>query len=329
MKDGLSIIVPCYNEEKRIPPLLKSIEAQTVKPEAIFIDGGSTDKTAELVSAFAKRNKNIRLLRETGHKADLRSAFAGEARDFALQRSPANARNIGIKAATRNALVILNADAVLEKDYTKKIVNAFKEHPEADHVCFKHKPIVPKLGFFRKAVFLRDEAVNYSGGHGAMKTELQRKAGYYDPTLGFGEDRLIRRNFAKLGFKSVNVDETIGMSQTSYVDFRGFFSRCIWYGRTIPRYIRKERVWTLIAYYVLTIITIPLFFVAWLFPLNAALSVLLAVPFFQGILRAVRIARLGFVSKSLILIPFLEVVSFLGIGLGFYQYLSGNRTIGR
>ena len=311
MKYKLSIVSPCYNEEKRISPFLKSLEAQTVKPEIIFVDGGSSDRTVEIIESFMRRNINMRLLKEAG------------------SRSPANARNIGIKAATGNLLVVLNADSILEKDYTKKIVEGFTEHPDADAVTFNHKPILPKMNVFERALFLRDEIYGYAGKHGAMKTAVQRKAGFYDPKLGFGEDRLIRRAFAKMKIKTVHVDNEISMSQTSYPDIGGFFSRCLWYGRTLPMYLKKEMNTSLAAFYALSIIFMPLLFLSWINPLHIALLAVIAVPFLYGIFRSAVIIKKGYPSKALILLPFLEIISFVGIGAGFYQYLFGNRTIGR
>lgn len=50
----LSIIIPTYNEELRLPPLLESLRAQDVRPlEILVVDDGSTDRTAEIAAAYA------------------------------------------------------------------------------------------------------------------------------------------------------------------------------------------------------------------------------------------------------------------------------------
>lgn len=59
----LSIIVPCYNEEKNLVPLLKRLE-DTLKKigslyEIILIDDGSQDNTKEVIKRLSKENKNI------------------------------------------------------------------------------------------------------------------------------------------------------------------------------------------------------------------------------------------------------------------------------
>ncbi|MBI2846909.1 MAG: glycosyltransferase family 2 protein [Chloroflexi bacterium] len=63
----LSIVIPAYNEEKRILPTLQSImdylEKQAYPWEVIVVDDGSIDTTAELVEEFASNHKGVHLIR--------------------------------------------------------------------------------------------------------------------------------------------------------------------------------------------------------------------------------------------------------------------------
>lgn len=45
----ISIIIPVYNEEKTIQSFLSTLEPVRRKAEIIFVDGGSTDRTLELI----------------------------------------------------------------------------------------------------------------------------------------------------------------------------------------------------------------------------------------------------------------------------------------
>lgn len=61
----LSIIIPAYNEENRLPNSLEQVfrflEKQSYTAEVIVVENGSTDKTLEVASNFAKKHKNLRV----------------------------------------------------------------------------------------------------------------------------------------------------------------------------------------------------------------------------------------------------------------------------
>lgn len=63
----LSIIVPSYNEELRLPPSLERIAAYAKdsarRIEVLVVDDGSSDKTAEVAASFADRIPNLRVLK--------------------------------------------------------------------------------------------------------------------------------------------------------------------------------------------------------------------------------------------------------------------------
>ena len=64
MPPSVSIIVPCYNEEKRIGFLLDAILAQTYpRPnmDVTIADGHSTDRTREVIAAFQRAHPDLRL----------------------------------------------------------------------------------------------------------------------------------------------------------------------------------------------------------------------------------------------------------------------------
>jgi glycosyltransferase involved in cell wall biosynthesis len=66
----LSLIIPAHNEEHRLPPTLKAINAyldrQRYAAEVIVVENGSQDLTAVVAEAFAADHPRVRLLRERG-----------------------------------------------------------------------------------------------------------------------------------------------------------------------------------------------------------------------------------------------------------------------
>ena len=66
----LSLIIPAHNEERRLPPTLKAVDAyldkQRYDSEIVVVENGSQDLTAVVVEAFAADHPRVRLLRERG-----------------------------------------------------------------------------------------------------------------------------------------------------------------------------------------------------------------------------------------------------------------------
>jgi dolichyl-phosphate beta-glucosyltransferase len=64
----LSVIIPAYNEEKRLPATLKKIndylKAQNFEFEIIVVSDGSTDRTCQVVEEMKSKIKNLKLICE-------------------------------------------------------------------------------------------------------------------------------------------------------------------------------------------------------------------------------------------------------------------------
>jgi len=76
----LSIIVPVFNEEKNISPLLDRLLpiVKVYDYEIIFVSDGSTDKTTEEIKRHAESNKSIKLVsfyRNFGHQMALTCGY--------------------------------------------------------------------------------------------------------------------------------------------------------------------------------------------------------------------------------------------------------------
>ena len=66
----LTIVIPAYNEENRLPPTIRKVLEWADKTtvfdiELIIVDDGSEDRTCDLVREFASQDARIRLIEET------------------------------------------------------------------------------------------------------------------------------------------------------------------------------------------------------------------------------------------------------------------------
>lgn len=94
MKNELSIVIPCKNEEKYIGKLLNSLLQQTypIKDVEIFIaDANSTDNTLKIIQEYSSR-LNIKVVP---------GGF------------PATGRNIGAKQSTSKYILFIDSDVIL------------------------------------------------------------------------------------------------------------------------------------------------------------------------------------------------------------------------
>ena len=68
----LSIVVPAYNEEQRIPPTLAKLDAflktQPLRYEIVVVDDGSKDKTCDVVTEHMSRIDGLRLVRQFSNR---------------------------------------------------------------------------------------------------------------------------------------------------------------------------------------------------------------------------------------------------------------------
>ena len=117
-KAQVSVVIPTYERIEDLSDLLVSILQQTVKPfEVIVVDDTPSDairnKCEECESQFEKNDVKLFYLRNPG------------------SQSLTLSRNLGVNLAKGDFITFLDSDVVLEPDYIERIVQVFKENPEA------------------------------------------------------------------------------------------------------------------------------------------------------------------------------------------------------
>jgi glycosyltransferase involved in cell wall biosynthesis len=110
MSINLSIIIPCYNEENTILPIVEKIKKiKNLTPEIIIIDDCSTDNTSEVLKKISQRYPDIKIVRHeknSGKGAAIRS---------------------GIKLVTGNIVLLQDADLEYDPNDYYNLLRPFAE----------------------------------------------------------------------------------------------------------------------------------------------------------------------------------------------------------
>lgn len=110
-----SLITTVYNEEKTIQCFINSVNRQTQFPtEFIIVDGGSTDKTVDLIKKHLSSEINYKIiLDKTCSKKYSKGPIA-------------KGRNVAIKEANYSNILVTDAGCILDKNWIKEISNSIK-----------------------------------------------------------------------------------------------------------------------------------------------------------------------------------------------------------
>ena len=110
MEITVSVVMPVFNEEKYIGSCIESLLTQDYpqeKMEWIFVDGGSADKTKEILLAYQQKFPDLIRVSENIHK------------------TVPYAMNIGIAASRGKYIVRLDAHAEYAADYIALLNDGF------------------------------------------------------------------------------------------------------------------------------------------------------------------------------------------------------------
>lgn len=160
---NLTVIIPCYNVESYIANCLDSLVNQTCLPEEIIcVDDGSTDKTEEILVRYAAKHKQIKIISQPNLGVSA-------------------ARNTGIEAASKDYVMFVDSDDMVNMNLFNEFKTSLKNNPELElfyfnYTSFKDEKSLPLLTdlslietpkkYFDSGIELLDfllEKENYSG----------------------------------------------------------------------------------------------------------------------------------------------------------------------
>ncbi len=183
----ISMISTVKNEEKNINKFILSIINQTRKPEElIIVDGGSKDKTCEILKEYSKKYSWIKVYQLIG-------ANIAKGRNFAIEKSKGD--------------IIFTSDCstIFEKNWVKKISNAFNENVD---IAFGKYFVKPK-NLIEK--FLISRLPNWdkinpnlflpSNRHTAFRKNVWKKVGGFPEHIKRADDNWFHEKAHKSNFK--------------------------------------------------------------------------------------------------------------------------------
>ena len=180
----VSIIIPCYNEEKTISLLLDALYHQThpiSEVEVIIADGMSTDKTREKIFCFTAAHSDLHIM----------------VVDNSQRNIPAGL-NHAIEASSGKYIIRLDAHSIPSRDYIELCIKAIEEN-KGDNIGGVWDIRPGGSSWIARAIAA---AASHPMGVGNARYRYTSKAGYVD-TVPFGAYR--RELFDEIG----SFDETL------------------------------------------------------------------------------------------------------------------------
>ena len=135
----VSILIPFLNEARYLARCLRSIQAQTYPVEQLEIiaaDGGSTDRSREVIEEFVRDDPRIRLVDNPG-----RTAAAG--------------LNAGLQHARGELILRVDAHCAIAPDYVERCVEILASRPDVGDVGGPIQPVGETLAGKAIALALR------------------------------------------------------------------------------------------------------------------------------------------------------------------------------
>ncbi|MEM4331711.1 MAG: glycosyltransferase [Candidatus Micrarchaeia archaeon] len=212
----ISLLVPTLNEEKNIGTFLDDIISQTKIPEVVICDGGSKDKTIEIIKKYQKEFPQIKLIQisEKGTGIAINRAFENSSGDYVL--------HCGADWRFTNKKLF----EIIDKNLDKDILAVFSYIK------------INNTSLFKNSLKIWD--VRNTGK--IKMTFIRRNFFQKFPNISYGEDKIVSKKLKalKLSIKFLELDG--GFERGNYENFTlsDFIRRYIWYGKTFHLYLKEN-----------------------------------------------------------------------------------------
>jgi len=160
MNDLISIVTPCYNDEKYIGEAIESVQSQSYQNwELLVVDDCSTDNSAEIIRSYCEKDSRIRYFK-TGFPTG----------------SPVIPRNMAIEKAAGRFIAFLDSDDVWFPTKLEEQIKLFSDEKTA--IVFSNHEKINEDGKRKKRVIIAPQIVTYKR---LLKENcIRNSAGLYD-----------------------------------------------------------------------------------------------------------------------------------------------------
>jgi succinoglycan biosynthesis protein ExoA len=317
----VTIVVPCLDEESHIETSLHSVCAQDYPNlEILVVDGGSQDRTREIVTSLACNDPRIRLLENP-------------------RRTQPAALNVAWPQATGDFLVRVDAHATVPPDYVARIVDHFSNGNWGGVGGRKDAVATTPTGRAIAAALGSPFGVGNSTYHhgttpgevdhipfGAYPIEVVRELGGWDETTPVNEDYEFDYR-VRLSGRRLLFDPALRIQWRGRETLRLFGRQYRRYGRAKAKVVRKHPRSTALRHLAAPSLVAALGIAVGLAPLRPRIAVSITLPYLGVlVLGTVKIApELNSVRERLT-VPAALATMHLAWGIGFWEGLLGARV---
>ena len=202
----ITICVIAYNEESTLEKLLDEICCQDYehdKMEIVLVNSNSTDRTKEIMTAFAEENDQ-----------DHGGFYKIQVLNNEKQTLPCG-WNVALGAYTGDAILKIDAHAAIPKDFVRKnvelletgemIVGGYRPNIIDESTPWRETLLLAETSMFGSSIapYRRNQGKTYvkSMFHAAYRREVFDRIGLFNENLGRTEDNEIHYRMREAGYK--------------------------------------------------------------------------------------------------------------------------------
>lgn len=212
----VSIVIPAYNEEENIGRCLESLISQSTSQdyEVIVVDNASTDKTSDISKKY-KDKLNLKIIKEP-------------------RKGRGQARFTGCQAAEGDIIISLDGDSIAPVDWIEKMTAPFKDQKiVAVTGTGRIDDCTPRINksfnILQPAIMIGYRLLFrhfwLTGFNSAVRKDIYKLAGEYNPRLNSNEDTDLAFRVARLGkIKFIILPVTVSGRRFKNGFIKGMFS---------------------------------------------------------------------------------------------------------